>query len=60
MKEAFTHENLDVCSRLELSNPEQLLQGRALLLRVVAMLTRLVQSDADSGADADAGGRATS
>ena len=43
---------LDVCSRLGLSDREKIEQGRALLLRIVAMLTRLVRSDADAGADA--------
>ena len=47
---------LDVCSRLGLSDAEKIQQGRALLLRIVAMLTRLVKSGADSGADSDAGG----
>jgi four helix bundle protein len=51
---------LDVCRQLGLSDSEQLLQGRALLLRIVAMLTRLVQSGADSDADSDAGNRDTS
>ena len=46
---------LDVCLRLELSDTEKIQQGRALLLRIVAMLTRLVQSGADSDADSDAG-----
>jgi len=46
---------LDVCLRLELSDTEKIQQGRALLLRIVAMLTRLVQSGTDADADADAG-----
>ena len=45
---------LDVCLRLELTDAEKVQQERELLLRVFAMLTRLVQSDADT--DADAGG----
>jgi four helix bundle protein len=47
---------LDVCLRLELADAEKIQQGRNLLLRVVAMLTRLVLSDADADTDSDAGG----
>jgi four helix bundle protein len=36
---------LDVCIRLELSDVETIAEGRELPLRVVAMLTRLIQSD---------------
>jgi four helix bundle protein len=46
---------LDVCTQLDLSDGERLQQGRELLLRIVAMLTRLVQSGADADADAGAG-----
>ena len=51
---------LDVCCQLGISNSDQLLQGRTLLLRIVAMLTRLVQSDSDADADSDAGNRVAS
>jgi four helix bundle protein len=36
---------LDVYVRLELSNAETITKGRELLLRIVAMLTRLIRSD---------------
>jgi four helix bundle protein len=36
---------LDVCVRLELSDAETITKGRELLLRIVAMLTRLIRSD---------------
>ncbi len=46
---------LDVCLRLDLADAEKIQQGRDLLLRIVAMLTRLVQSDAGADTDSDAG-----
>ena len=46
---------LDVCVRFELSSTEKIQEGRTFLHRVVAMLTRLVQSGTDAGTDADAG-----
>ena len=36
---------LDVCVRLKLSDIESIEEGRKLLLRVVAMLTRLIRTD---------------
>ena len=46
---------LDVCIRLGLTDTKDVQEGRDLLLRIVAMLTRLVRSGTDSDADADAG-----
>ena len=40
---------LDVCRRLELAETPRLDAGRALLLRIVSMLTRLIRSLGESG-----------
>jgi four helix bundle protein len=45
---------LDVCVRLELSDAEIIEEGRELLLRIVAMLTRLIRSGSDSNASTNA------
>ena len=50
---------LDGCRLLELADQDRLVQGRALLLRIVAMLTALVlrmrNSGSGSGSDAGSG-----
>jgi len=40
---------LDICRRLDLADAENARQGRELLLRIVAMLTRMVQKSAGRG-----------
>jgi len=40
---------LDVCRKLELAETARLDSGRALLLRIVSMLTRLIRSLGESG-----------
>jgi four helix bundle protein len=45
---------LDVCTQLELSDVESIEEGRELLLRVVAMLTRLIRSDVATSESSDA------
>ena len=46
---------LDGCRLLELADQDRLVQGRALLLRIVAMLTALVLRMRNSGSGSDAG-----
>jgi four helix bundle protein len=46
---------LDACRLLSLSNAEQSQQGRAVLLRIVAMLTAMVVKLSGAGSDAGAG-----
>ena len=46
---------LDVCRKLKLAEAERLDAGRALLLRSVAMLTRLIKSLGESGTGSRSG-----
>ena len=44
---------LDVCRRLELDDPSRLGAGRDLLLRIVAMLTRLTKTEPGTGSGSE-------
>jgi four helix bundle protein len=46
---------LDVCRRLELDDGTRLRAGRDLLLRIVAMLTRLTKAEAEPGTGSGSG-----